>query len=110
MNDDIRFLRRQLAEAEENLRLLQERKSEYVLPIDIPLHLIKAERRLEEQIADLRKRLEVCQEPLTQLHEQVQRERLQRPRRWPVPRWPWLSISLGERIRWDEDDRRYFRP
>ena len=112
MNDDIRFLRRQLAEAEENLRLLQERKSEYVLPIDIPLHLIKAERRLEEQIADLRKRLEVCQEPLTQLHEQVQRERLQRPRRWPVPGWPrWavpggvalvlllaLAITLGPRL------------
>jgi len=72
MNDDIQSLRTQLAEAEENLRLIQERKAKYVLETNIPLQLIKDERRLEVQIADLRERLEACQEPLTQLYEQLQ--------------------------------------
>ena len=72
MSDDIQSLRRQLTEAEENLRLIQERKAEYVPETDEPLHLIKGERRLEVQIADLRERLEVCQEPLTRLYKQLQ--------------------------------------
>ena len=58
MNDTIQSLREQLAEAEGNLRLVQEREAEYVLETDVPLLLIKDERRLEAQIADLRARLE----------------------------------------------------
>jgi hypothetical protein len=57
MNDDITSLQRQLANAEENLRLIQERKSEYVSEEDIPLQLIKNERKLVERIAELRQRL-----------------------------------------------------
>jgi chromosome condensin MukBEF MukE localization factor len=46
MSDTIQYLRRQLAEAEDNLRLVQERKSEYVQITDIPIQLIKDERRI----------------------------------------------------------------
>ena len=46
MSDAIQSLRKQLAEAEENLRLIQERKSEYVQTTDIPIQLIKDERRI----------------------------------------------------------------
>jgi flagellar biosynthesis chaperone FliJ len=130
MSDDIQSLRRQLAEVEENLRLIQERKTEYVQATDVPLQLIKDEQRLEAQIADLRERLAVCQEPLTQLYEQLQaaaeheewaevlavgahiraldegdrdvaelmelaRERLQRPRRRPMPTWTWWVAAGG---------------
>jgi len=57
-------LRRQLAEARENLLLIQERKTEFVEETRIPLDLIKDERRtekrieeLEQQIADLETQL-----------------------------------------------------
>jgi len=43
----------QLAEARENLRLIQERKSQYVMEPDIPLDLIKQERRLVKRIEEL---------------------------------------------------------
>jgi len=58
MSETVRSLRKQLAKAEENLRLIQERKAEYVQGVDIPLQLIKDERRLETQIPELRTRLE----------------------------------------------------
>lgn len=57
MHDTIQSLNKQLAEAEENLRLIQERKAKYVLETDIPLQIIKEEQRLEAQIADLQARL-----------------------------------------------------
>jgi len=50
-------LRSQLENARENLRLIRERKSEYVMETAVPLDLIKQERRLEEQIAGLEGRL-----------------------------------------------------
>lgn len=43
----------QLAEARENLRLIQERKSQFVLETDIPLQLIKEEQRLLKRIEEL---------------------------------------------------------
>lgn len=46
-------LKRRLAEAEENLRLIRERKSEFVRETDIPLQLIKDERRMEQEIEKL---------------------------------------------------------
>ena len=58
MGESIRSLREQLAAAEENLRLVQERRAEYVLETDVPLQLVREERRLEAQIADLRARLD----------------------------------------------------
>ena len=56
---ELAFLRRQLAEARENLRLIQERKSEYVLGTDIPLQLVKEERQLLERIAELEQRPDI---------------------------------------------------
>lgn len=50
-------LKRRLTEAEENLRLIAERKSEYVQETDIPLQLIKDERRLREEIEELQSQL-----------------------------------------------------
>ncbi len=61
MSDTIQSLRRQLGELEENLRLIQEQKSKYVLDTDVPMQLVKNERRLETQIADLRAQIARCQ-------------------------------------------------
>ena len=54
---ELQSLQYQLAEARENLRLLEERKAEYVLEVDIPLQLNKEEQRLKRQIAELEKKL-----------------------------------------------------
>jgi hypothetical protein len=50
-------LERQLAELRENLRLTEECKAEYVQATDIPLQLIKDERRTRQQIAELEDQL-----------------------------------------------------
>jgi hypothetical protein len=39
--EELKSLRRQRDEAEENLRLIHERKAEYPLSTDVPIHLIK---------------------------------------------------------------------
>lgn len=57
MADTIRALRQQRAEAQDNLRLIQERKAKYVLETDVPLQLEREQRRLEARIEDLAKRL-----------------------------------------------------
>jgi hypothetical protein len=57
VGQDHSSLRIQLQETQENLRLVHERKYEYVMETDIPLDLIKRERQLEQQIADLEARL-----------------------------------------------------
>ena len=43
----------QLAAARENLLLVRERKSQYVMETDVPLDLVKRERQLEQQIAGM---------------------------------------------------------
>ncbi|MDY7078467.1 MAG: PQQ-binding-like beta-propeller repeat protein [Chloroflexota bacterium] len=48
---------RQLADAREHLRLIRERKSEFVMETNIPLELIKQERRYERLITDLETQL-----------------------------------------------------
>lgn len=50
-------LQRQLAELRENLRLIEERMSEYVLTTDVPLSLIKEHKRTLAQIKDLEDRI-----------------------------------------------------
>jgi hypothetical protein len=50
-------LERQLRSARENLRLIEERKAEYVLEADVPLQLIKEERRLKERLAEFERKL-----------------------------------------------------
>jgi hypothetical protein len=47
-------VRRQLANAQENLRLIQERKSEYAISTEVPIDLIKQERQIEGRIAELK--------------------------------------------------------
>lgn len=54
MCDEYDSLQQQLANAQENLLLIQERQSEYVLSIDIPLQLKKEERALQRKIEALR--------------------------------------------------------
>lgn len=55
--NDIDFVRKQLAEVEEKLQLIQDRKSRYVLETDIPLQLGKDERQLKARVADLQARM-----------------------------------------------------
>lgn len=54
MSDELASLHIQIANTEENLRLLRERKSAYVQESEIPLQLIRNERRLEQRLAELR--------------------------------------------------------
>ena len=51
--EDRESLERQLQSARENLRLVAERKAEYVQETDVPLQLLKDERRLRDTIAQL---------------------------------------------------------
>jgi hypothetical protein len=55
--DEIASLQRQLKEAQENLRLIEERKAEYVLETDVPLQLLKEARHKREQIEALERKL-----------------------------------------------------
>jgi vacuolar-type H+-ATPase subunit I/STV1 len=48
---------KQLSEAEENLRLIDERVAQYVQEVDVPLQLIKDQRRLQRWIARLRRQI-----------------------------------------------------
>ena len=54
---ELATLRRQLGSARDNLALIEERKAEYVLEVDVPLQLVREERRLRERIADLERRI-----------------------------------------------------
>jgi hypothetical protein len=51
------FLRHQLAEERDNLRLIQERKSQYVMETDVPLQLIKEERQILRRIQEWEQRI-----------------------------------------------------
>jgi hypothetical protein len=50
-------LHRQLSDAEENLRLIDERIAQYVQEVDVPLQLIKDQRRLQRWIVRLQQRM-----------------------------------------------------
>ena len=54
---EVESLRRQLAEARENLLLIEERISEYVMGTAVDLQLIQQQRRLKERIAELEQQL-----------------------------------------------------
>jgi len=56
-NEELASLRRQLKEARGNLRLIRERKSQFVMGVEIPLQIIKGERRLEQEIAGLEREI-----------------------------------------------------
>jgi hypothetical protein len=57
MSGEIEALQYQLKEAQENLAIIQERMSEYVLSTDVPLQLVKEGRRLESRIRWLERRM-----------------------------------------------------
>ena len=74
-NEDLSSLRRQLGEARENLRLIRERKAEFVLSTDVPLQLVKEERRWLDRIAELEQRLA---DQSSALEDQPRRDRQER--------------------------------
>lgn len=51
--EDIGSLKRQIENLQDNLRLIEERISKFVVPSKVPLQLVKDKRELEEKIADL---------------------------------------------------------
>lgn len=101
MSDTIQSLRKQLAEAEENLRLIEERMSEFFLPTSIPLSLAKRKRTLEKEIAQLEIELRQAQlqpEPAWQSWQAAETkvqalEKLDRLRA-SVPTWVWSAIGV----------------
>ena len=50
-------LRRQLAEAEENVRLIEEREAEFVMETSIPLDLVKEKRQTQRRVEELKRRI-----------------------------------------------------
>ena len=54
---------RRLVIYRENLLLIEERMSEYVIYTDIPLQLVKSKRRTEAQIAELERKLGLSSDP-----------------------------------------------
>lgn len=57
MRAKVKSLHRQLAEAKENLRLIEDRKAQYVMDVNIPLQLLKQERAQHKKITDLQARI-----------------------------------------------------
>jgi hypothetical protein len=50
-------LRRQIANIEENLLLIEERRSEYIIGTDVPMQLVKEERQAREKLVELQAKL-----------------------------------------------------
>ena len=61
--EDIDSLRRQIENLRESLRLVEERMSEYVLPTDVPLHMVGQERKIRQKLADLEAELAQAESP-----------------------------------------------
>jgi hypothetical protein len=57
MNSDLEALQKQLDNARNNLRMIQERKSEYTMAQDVPLDLIQNERHWQAEIDWLQERI-----------------------------------------------------
>ena len=55
--EELANLKKRLENYRENLMLIEEKMSEYVMLTDIPLQLIKDKRRTETQIAELKKKM-----------------------------------------------------
>jgi hypothetical protein len=56
-------LRQELARMRDHLRLIQERMGQFVLSTEVPLQLVKEERRYQEAIRELEQRLAAAQPP-----------------------------------------------
>ncbi len=57
--DDVQLWQRQLKNKKENLRLIQERVTEYVLSTDIPLQILKEESQCKKEIQELEQHLTI---------------------------------------------------
>jgi hypothetical protein len=51
--DDLASLPRHFTKVRQNVRLIEEHKSDYVLAVGVPFQIIKEERRLRDRIAGL---------------------------------------------------------
>ena len=56
MSGEMEALQRELSQARENLSLIEERMSAYLLSTDVPLQLVKEKRRLESRVRWLERR------------------------------------------------------
>jgi hypothetical protein len=83
LRSETESLKHRLATLEENLRLIRERKSEFVQQTDVPLQLVKEERRLEQEIETLRERLAQLPSPGPPPLEE-ERPVWTRPRAWAI--------------------------
>jgi hypothetical protein len=95
---DLSSLQRQLDEAGENLRLIQERKAEYVLGIDIPLQLKKEERRLLSIIAKLEQQIgqmERRPKPSPATETPTLEEGSERTQSWLLELPPWTIFGFS---------------
>ena len=63
MANDIEHLQKQLSEIDTNLKLIDERISEYAIPTAVPIDLIKSQRSLQKRQAELRQRLQELTAP-----------------------------------------------
>jgi hypothetical protein len=90
VNEQVATLRKELTEARENLALILERKAEYVLRRDIPLQLIKEERRLTRRIRGLEDEIDQAR-PITLLRQATKllTERVARA----VDGMPWKGLK-----------------
>lgn len=61
MSDALAALQNELAEARENLALIRERMSAFVISTDVPLQWVKEERRLEGRIRELERQIAALQ-------------------------------------------------
>ncbi len=70
MSEELEELQRLLAEAKENLQLIDERIAQYVLEIDVPLQLIKEQRRLQKKVRKLEREIR-AHKPIEVLRQAV---------------------------------------
>ena len=82
--EKIRSLQREIENYRKNLLLIEERESEYVRSVDIPLQLIKEKREKEKKLAELSEKLEQLEN---------QNELIKRKTSKPIP--PLLPYSIN---------------
>jgi hypothetical protein len=70
MSEELEGLQRLLAEAKENLQLIDERSAQYVLSTDVPLQLIKEQRRLQKTVRKLERQIR-ARKPIEVLRQAV---------------------------------------
>ena len=90
MNRNLQALRLELTKARENLPLILERKAEYVLSTDIPLQLVKEERRLTRRARELEQQIDQAR-PIELLRQAT--KLLTEPVARAVDGMPWKGLK-----------------